>query len=161
MRKRKTRNKFYDERQAIERGKAFRNGYISMFATMLFCYLEKDCFRWNLLDDFSMLNFCTWVPLSVVSVTLILRNAYDGINEGYNVFGVWCMGLTGVFMLFVVADSVATGNFTVYHNSGFIFLGSGMIIIAAVYIVKRSIDRKREKKEEQSEKTLDNNSLPQ
>lgn len=99
-----------------------------------------------------MFNLCTWVPLSVVSVTLIIKNAYDGIYEGHNVATAWCMGACGVFMLFVVADSAATGNFTVYHNSGFIFLGSGMIIIAVVYIVKRSIDRRCEKKEEQCEK---------
>lgn len=152
MRKRKARYKFYDERQTIERGKAFRNGYISVSAIVFVCYVGKDWFQWNLLDDFSMFMLCTCVPSAVVYVTLIVKNAYDGIYEGRSTVIAWCMGITGVFMLFVVADSVATGNFTVYHNSGFIFLGSGMIIIAAVYIVKRSIDRRCEKKEEQCEK---------
>lgn len=152
MRKRKTRNKFYDERQTIERGKAFRNGYLSMSVMLLICYLGKDWFRWDLLDDFSIFMLCGCVPAAIVSVTLIIKNAYDGIYEGRNTVTAWCMGASGVFVLLSVADSVVTGNFTIYHSSGLMLLGSEMILISAVYIVKRSIDRNCEKEEEQREK---------
>lgn len=152
MRKRKTRNKFYDERQTIERGKAFRNGYLSMSVMLLICYLGKDWFRWDLLDDFSIFMLCGCVPATIVSVTLIIKSAYDGISEGHNIVTALCLGASGVIMLFYVADSVVTGNFTIYHNSGFVFLGSYLILISAVYIVKRSIDRNCEKEEEQREK---------
>ena len=51
MKKHRNCDMFYDERQAIERGRAFRNGYLTLALAMLACFLIRACFEWNPIDD--------------------------------------------------------------------------------------------------------------
>lgn len=149
MRKGKPCCKFYDERQAIERGKAFRNGYISLVLAMFACFFIRECLEWNPVDNYSMLLLCLWISLSVVSVTLIVRNAYDGIYEGRNAVAVWVMGVAGTICLIYEVVSGIKGKFSFYHDIGALFSGVCLVLIFTVYMVKRSTDRKLEKAEEQ------------
>lgn len=141
-------NIFYDERQAIERGRAFRNGYITLALAMLLCFLIRDCFEWNPIDDYSMFLFCIWTSLVVVSVNLILNNAYDGIYEGRNALAAWIMGFAGTVCLVGEAVRGVKGKFTFYNDFGTLFSGIGLITIFSVYMVKRSHDAKQEKTED-------------
>lgn len=138
-------DQFYDERQALERGRAFRNGYLTLALAMLVCFLIRDYFEWNPIDDYSMFLFCIWISLVVVSVTLILKNAYDGIYEGRNAFAVWVMGFAGVACLVFESVRNAKGKLSLYNDFGTLFSGICLIIIFAVYMVKRSHDGKHEK----------------
>ncbi len=138
----------YDERQILERGKAFRNGYISLAVAMLVCYFINSGLNHSMIDDFSQLLFCIWVSIVVVSVTMIVRNAYDGIYEGRNAVVVWVMGAAGIFILFAEIIKWFRGTLTFYSNAGTVFSGVSLLIICAVYSVKRQRDRKRDNSEE-------------
>ena len=152
MRKSKPCCKFYDERQAIERGKAFRNGYISLALAMFVCLFVRECCEWDPVDNYSMFLLCLWVSLAVVSVTLIVKNAYDGIYEGRNAATVWIMGVAGVICLIYETVSGVKGKFSFYHDIGALFSGICLVLIFVVYMVKRSTDRKLEKTEEHGKK---------
>lgn len=96
-----------------------------------------------------MLLLCLWISLAVVSVTLIVKNAYDGIYEGRNAAAVWVMGVAGAICLVYETVSAVKGRFTFYHDAGSLFSGICLVVIFAVYMTKRSNDRKLQKTEEQ------------
>lgn len=138
----------FDERQILERGKAFRNGYISLATAMLVCFLIKDCFEMNLVDDSSIMLACLWVSVVVFSVTMIVKNAYDGIHEGRNAVVVSFMGAAGFFILVIESIKGIRGTFVLFSAAGNLICAASMLTICAVYWAKRQRDRKRDNAEE-------------
>lgn len=134
----------FDERQVLERGNAFRNGYIALAAAMLVCYFVKDCFEVNLVDDSSILLVCLWVSAVVFAVTMIVKDAYDGIHEGRNLMVITVMGAVGCFMLVVEIIKAVRGTFAFYSTAGVLISAVGMLTICIVYWVKRRRDKKQD-----------------
>ncbi len=134
----------YDERQILERGRAFRNGYISLFLSMLVCYFVKNYEVKPLVDDFSAMVMCFWLSIVVISVTMIVRNAYDGIHEGRNAVIVSIMGALGLFALIVEIIKGFCGSFDFYSSTSTIFISVSLFVIFTVYRVKRWRDGKQE-----------------
>lgn len=134
----------YDERQILERGKAFRRGYISLAVAMLVCFFIKDCFELNFMDDASVMLTCLWVSVVITSVTMIVKNAYEGIYEGRNAIVVSGMGVAGAFVVLTEIIKGLRGNFVFYSDAGAISCGIGLLVIFTVYHVKKRQDRLKE-----------------
>lgn len=130
------REKIYDERQMIERGKASRNGYIALAAAMLACFFIKDCFEVDFIDDSSAVLCCLWVSAVAFAVTMIVKDAYDGVYEGRNSIVVTVMGAAGCFMLAAEMVSAARGTFVFYNSAGVLVSAVSMQTVCAVYWVK-------------------------
>ena len=62
----------YDERQSIERGNAFRNGYLSLLAAIAACYFLRDAIGWKPVDDGAAMLLCFWISVVTVSATFML-----------------------------------------------------------------------------------------
>jgi hypothetical protein len=135
----------YDERQIIERGNAFRNGYLSLLAAVAICYFLRDIFGWEPVDGGSAMLLCIWISAVVISVTMIVKNAYDGIQEGWNSVAVWVMGATGMFCLVGVIVRGILGTFNWYDGGGAVFTSIGMLVIFIVYRVKQRRDKQAER----------------
>lgn len=140
----------FDERQILERGNAFRNGYIALAAAMLVCYFVKDGFEVDLADDSSILLGCIWVSAVVFAVTMIVKNAYDGIHEGRNSILVTFMGAVGFFMLVFEIIKAVRGTFVFYSTAGILVSAVGMLTICIIYWIKRKRDRKQDSTEEKA-----------
>ena len=140
----------FDERQVLERGNAFRNGYIALAAAMLVCYFVKDCFEVNLVDDSSIMLGCIWVSAAVFAVTMIVKDAYDGIHEGRNCVIVTIMGATGFFILAMEIIKGIKGTLVFYSAAGNLVCAISLLTICTVYWVKRKHERERESTEEKS-----------
>ncbi len=134
----------FDERQILERGKAWRNGYLSLAAAVLAFYFIKDCFEVRLpMNDFSVVMACIWVSAVVFCVTMIVRNAYDGVSDGRNAVAVSAMGAVGLFVLASEIVKGLEGTFVFYSSAGTVITAASLLTICAVYWVKRLRDRKR------------------
>lgn len=140
----------FDERQVLERGNAFRNAYIALAVAMLVCYFAKDCFEVNLVDDSSIMLGCLWVSAVAFAVTMIVKDAYDGIHEGKSSILVTIMGIVGCFMLVVEIIKAVRGTFVFYSTAGILVSAVGMLTICIIYWIKRKRDRKHDSTEEKS-----------
>ena len=140
----------FDERQVLERGNAFRNGYIALAAAMLVCFFVRDCCEVNLVDDSSILLVCLWVSAAVFAVTMIVKDAYDGIHEGRSSILVTFMGAVGSFMLVVEIIKAVRGTFAFYSAAGILVSAVGMLTICIVYWFERQRDKKQDSTEEKT-----------
>lgn len=144
----KKNNKF-DEKQILDRGKAFKIGFLASMITPAISYLIQDFIEINI-DDYTTLLFMIWVPLTVCFISLILLNAYEGLQSsgGGKIFCT-IFGFAGIFPVIFVLIDVLSGFNSFYQNGtitgsvGELFMGSCMIIISIVYWIKYLIDKKK------------------
>lgn len=91
----------YDERQQIERGKAFKNAYITAIMSFLACTFIADIFEMVKISLTSTLIISTWMSLVAFHVTSINKNASDGVGENSRWIGVAIAWLLTGFIFFI------------------------------------------------------------
>lgn len=132
----------YDERQQIERGKAYRNAFYSLLGSLIICCLINTPFKTPILNSLAVMVFPSMISLSVLITTCILRNAIDGVNYK-NGFG-WLSLVFSVGGIYYVVISVITLSENPLIIDGFLsssvpmaFMGICFIEICMVYWIKR------------------------
>jgi hypothetical protein len=89
----------FDERQRIEQGKAYRNAFFTLLASLFVSGSYNIFSGMPILDTFSMMMIPTWISISVFYTTCILRDAIDGINykSGWK-WAALTWGIVGIIM---------------------------------------------------------------
>ena len=143
----------FDERQLIERGRAFRNAFFGIFGALLVGRMVDSVLETPVLDYFAMMLIPIWVSVSVFLTTVIMRDAIDKINQtsGWALLSV----IWGAVGLFVTAASIIKLTLEPAIVDGALnehivqaFYGICMIEVCAVYWMKRSKDAKKAKADE-------------
>jgi len=139
----------FDERQLLERGKAFRNAYFVMVLTVAICHTVNS-FAEDLLDIQSLTTISIWASLFAFAATAILHDAYEPLNQKCFAYFL-VMGLGGVFMIGVSLwdlffDYGNAENISDFINSEIRLMFSGVFMmgISVVYTFKHCRDKKPE-----------------
>ncbi len=79
----------YDEKQLLDRGKSYRNGFIACIGLLLIFFL-LHCFSIQIPYDL-LIAVCIHIPVTVALITMIVKDAYDAINAtpGAVIFTLW------------------------------------------------------------------------
>ncbi|HOE08732.1 MAG TPA: hypothetical protein PLR39_02120 [Treponemataceae bacterium] len=101
--------KYYDERQIAERGKAFRFSLFTILSILILCHFISTVFEFKeILSEHLFLSF-VWAGISVFSITSILKDAYENLING---------------------------KFSIFFMTGFLFLGLLICITTPIDILK-------------------------
>lgn len=155
MRKRKV---YFDERQQIERGKAYRNAFATMLLSLLICVLINVISGTSVLDHWAMLVIPLGLSAAVFRTTLIVRDAVHVKIEKDNadtwlVFSILFV-ISGLFGIFFIAMSVVRNDVLVDGVLNPMCLCMFQLIcmgeIGAVEIVKYINNRRKAKAAEES-----------
>lgn len=126
----------YDEKQQIDRGNAYKNSYVILLILLFIDYLIKDIFKINWLNSKSTFMILFWVSVSVCEITIITKNAYDGISDHSGRIFLLFQGIFGLAILSISLIQIQINEETLYSAFGSIFMGVCCIIICAVYWIK-------------------------
>ncbi len=137
----------FDERQIIDRGKAFQIGFIVALVSIALVFLATDAFEFKI-DTFTSFIVTIWTPMTACFIMLIAKDAYEGINQTGGRIIISVLGFCGVFMLISKIILLLTNrsyfieNGIITENIGHIFQGLCMTVIFIVYWVKQYINKK-------------------
>lgn len=152
MRKRK---EYLDERQQIERGKAFRNAFLTISFALIICCTINGVLDKPILDFFAMMMIPLWLSISVFLTTVILRDAIF-LNNKENQAGAWltlaiCWGITGICLLGIfIIEILRPENGSESMPIAKAVMGICMIEISVAYFIKRIRDRRKAKAVEEA-----------
>lgn len=138
----------FDEKQLIDRGKAFQYGFLTAIAAIILNYFLNDMIEIKISPSTSFM-FTLWVPLTICSIALIIKDAYDGVNSTMGMVGVSVFGFGGCFILvcsiifLVTGKEVLIDNGMVTESVGHILNGVCMMTIGIVYWVKQYLNKKK------------------
>ena len=144
------RKEYLDERQQIERGKAFRNAFFTMLAALLVCCAIDWVSVKPVLGYFGIMMIPTWLSFSVIFTLAIMHDALF-INNKENQAASWltlaiCWGVTGFIILATsIIGLLRPNNESENMSIAQAVMGACMIEISAVYFVKRFKDRSNAK----------------
>ena len=144
-------NKGFDERQTLERGKAFQIGYCTLALFMVLCFaLNEAGIHWA--SSFSQMLIGLWGSILVITIRLIVTNAYDGIREGnFRILAImFCLG--GISIAGHIISKIADSHETIYNGVGELVVGADALMIGTVYWVNYLHNKKLEKSNEKIEK---------
>ena len=137
----------YDERQIIERGKAFQIGFMTAIVLSLVTFLVTGLFDIRI-SAMTVFGIQTTIPIMVCMMAMILKNAYDPMNKRvapilcgiFSVLGLYLV-LFSVGRVLLGQDSFLEGG-AVTDTSGFIVVGLSMIGTGIVYLIRKRRNKK-------------------
>lgn len=142
-------DKDFDERQIAERGRAFRNAYLTMAAAMTVMFFINDVLEMYLFDGSAFYMMPTVLSLAVFMWTAIRKDAfvgYNGINNAVPaIFGFLGLFLTVNSIIEIIRDRVIfdiNGHLDDCFNH--LFCGLCYLFVGITYIIKRISDKKAE-----------------
>ena len=132
----RSEEKRFDERQLLERGRGFKYGFITSILTTLAVFCITDLFE-IYLPPRLILAVCIWLPLTVSTVYMITKQAYDGITDYRGMVLFTFLGIMAVILFAVTlisGDPLSDGG--KLTNVGASFVTSACcVVIAVVYWV--------------------------
>lgn len=135
----------FDERQRIERGRAFQYAFVSMVVALLACGLTDSILEKPFFDYEAMLMIPVWTGITAFLITVIRRDAVERTKaDGWNFLAVlW--GVVGavafaVAVLSLIRSGVVADG-ALDHNMVMAFDGACMMAVCAAYRMKRRKDR--------------------
>lgn len=141
-------NNNYDEKQIIDRGKAFQYGFIAAMLTTCGVYFYTDALEFKM-DSYAAFLIRLWIPITITFIALIVKDAYDGVNSTpgrivFTIFGMAGLFLVGVsFMRIVSGKEAFLDSGTLTEVAGIIFSGICMIIVSIIYWVKQYLNSRK------------------
>jgi|GEM_PF-3934761 len=137
-----------DERQVIERGRAFQYGFLTLFALMTLCFMLSSGFELHVFDDFTTYMFCTWPAITVCFTMMIVRDAFDCINRspGIALFSIY--GLGGAFVIVSTVIEIVRGKAAIFaegligHAAAELLCGFCCVLVCVVYWIHAAKRRK-------------------
>lgn len=141
-------NQNYDEKQLADRGKAFQYGFIAAILTIMAVYFITDIIEIQMNHTLAFL-ICMWVPLSVCTIALILKDAYDGVHSTVGQKMSFIFGAVGFLVLITTIVRMITGKESIVNNGvvtdsiGHLFVGICLLVICIVYRIKQYENRKK------------------
>lgn len=138
----------YDERQILSRGKAYCYAFIAALIAISLTAIITQAIGLKL-DGDTVFKFEMWTPITVCLITIIMKDAFDGIRNGAS-SGVavgFCLG--GVFIMVLIIADIINGNETIMEDDTLNTLfGDGycalcMLSIGITYWIKKRINKKK------------------
>lgn len=142
-------DKDFDERQIAERGRAFRNAFLTIVAAMTVIFFTNDALELYLFDSSAFYLMPTVLSLSVFICTAVRKDAFAGYNGMSNAVPA-VLGFVGLFLTInsiieLVRDRVIfdiNGHLDNCFNH--LFCGLCYLAIGITYIIKKISDKKTE-----------------
>lgn len=137
----------YDEKQLIDRGKAFQTGFLAAILTICALYFITDAIGFKM-SSYAAFLISLWIPLMTVFIALIIEDAYDGVNSAPGRVVLTLLGMAGLFLVGASALQIVFGKETLLDNgvltdsAGRIFSGICMMVICIIYWIKQYLNSK-------------------
>lgn len=145
-------NNNYDEKQIIDRGKAFQYGFISALLTICAVYFITDVIGFKM-SSYAIFLVILWIPIMITFIALIIKDAYDGVNCTSGRVILTILGIAGLCIIVMSALRIISRKETFIYSgmltdsAGQIFSGICMIVISIVYWLKQYFNSKEFKNE--------------
>ena len=107
----RSEEKRFDERQLKERGRAYKFGWASAILTAFTIFFMIDILGVELPTRLAF-NMSLWIPLTVTSMIMIVKRAYDGITD-YR--GMALFTFLGIMSVVLIVITLITGD-SVFEN---------------------------------------------
>ncbi len=146
---------YLDERQQIERGKAFRAAFFTMLAALIVCCTIDWVSIKPVLGYFGIMMIPIWISFSVIFTLAIMHDALF-ISNKENQAASWltlaiCWGVTGFIILATsIIGLLRPNNESENMSIAQAVMGACMIEVSIVYFFKRTRDAKKAKTEEEA-----------
>jgi hypothetical protein len=133
---------YFDEKQLIDRGKAFQSGFITAMITLLLVFLVTDTLGVSL-SRYTTFLICLWLPLGECMVALILKDAYVSVNGAPGRVVMAVFAAAGLLLLALTAAHLMGGqealleDGAVTDTAGHLFTGVCMTAVSVVYWVRQ------------------------
>lgn len=138
------RNSEFDEKQQLERGKAYRNGFFTLLALLLVSFFISDGLELHWLDSASLFHIFFWVSFAVCAITMIVKDAYDGISGSSGRVALSIIGIAGLAVLVTTCIELARNQTSWDSCIGMVVMGLCGITTSVVYWAKKISNRKYE-----------------
>lgn len=141
-------NNNYDEKQIIDRGKAFQYGFIAAMLTICGVYFYTDALEFKM-DSYAAFLIRLWIPITITFIVLIVKDAYDGANSTPGRIILTVLGMAGLFLVGVTVIRIVSGkevfldSGTLTDSAGRIFSGICMILVSIIYWVKQYLNSRK------------------
>lgn len=141
------KNKQFDEKQLYDRGKCFQASFFIALACTIISYIVTDLLEIKV-SGYLPFIFCIWIPISVCTILLIVKNAYDGVNSDFGKIVSIILFICGIMIIIsrVIIIIIDNGNFIdVEEVESFIasmIQAVCMVTIAVVYFIKKYRNKK-------------------
>lgn len=140
-------NETFDERQMVERGKAFQIGFFTAIFLSLAVFFATSLLDIRM-EAMTVFIIQTSLPIMVCMMTLILKNAYDPVKQRNS--GILCalFSFLGLYLTVFSIGRVCLGqdsflkNGVVTNNAGFLVIGLAMLDTGIVYLIRRYLNKK-------------------
>ncbi|NLB38051.1 MAG: hypothetical protein GX810_02220 [Clostridiales bacterium] len=135
------RNADYDEKRLIDRGKAFRTGFLAAMATIVQVNAGADLLGITV-EPFAAFQLQLWIPLSACLIDQVRRNAFDEVNTNVGKLFFLFWGIAGLIAIGKTIVRLAHGSevllttATIGEPFGRLVMGIGMLVTSIVYFVK-------------------------
>ncbi len=137
----------FDERQKLERGKAFQWGFFACYLTAAaLCQLTTYGVEFA---TYTLFIFAIWPPAAVCITQMILRDAYEGIQASGGKVAMTVSLLCGLLLViyvFVRNEALMT-NGVLVNGAAFLCTGLCIALIGVVYWCKQLWDWLHQKEE--------------
>lgn len=134
----------FDEKQLLDRGKAYRNGLLAAFISMIL-YLILNEETADIIDTYHCIMICIWITLSVTLITMIVKNAYDGVTEKPGIIFFAVFGICGIIITACVTIMSMISMETIYSKISQLFSGICMILTSIIYWIVFFLNSKKYK----------------
>ena len=128
----------FDERQKIERGKAFTYGYWTLFGMLILSGVLRDWLDLKIFDADDEIFISISVSVLIISIYCICKEAYDGIYRGANKATIIILGITNIVFFVGGIKNGVTEHF------GMLTLSLTAIIICIYYWIDYFVRKKRD-----------------
>lgn len=131
------RNADYDEKRLIDRGKAFRTGFLAAMVSIVLVNAGADLLGITV-EPFAAFQLQLWIPLSACLIDQVRRNAFGEVNTnvGKLFFLFWGIAIGKTIVRLANGSEVLLTNATIGEPFGRLVMGIGMLVTSIVYFVK-------------------------
>ena len=143
--------KQYDEKQIIERGKSFQYAFICAIVVNIIIFLSYFVGVGFANGAICLINI--GLPIAIYMLSMIIKNAYDGVTNAGEKLNISAMGGCGVALLIIFLPDIISGkkllidNAMITESAGALLISILILVVVLVYLIKKHIEKKSENDE--------------
>lgn len=144
--------KQYDEKQIIERGKSFQYAFTCAIVVNIIIYLLSDFIGIGFANG-AIFLINIGLPIATYMLSMIIKNAYDGVSNAGEKLNISALGGCGVGLLILFLPDIISGkeplidNAKVTESAGALLISILTLVVVVIYWLKKHIEKKSENDE--------------
>lgn len=99
----------YDEKQLLDRGKAYECSFIFALLLNLLCFFISEVLDISI-SPYSLFRVNFWLPITVCIIIMILKDAYDGVSSKPGKLVLTLFGISGFLSVLLCIIDLITGK---------------------------------------------------